>query len=243
MPNLKASLRTIVETTETLGGRLFDGGIQLLIVVSLLGYALETLPNLSSEQLQFLRAIEFLCVLAFTVEYFLRISVAEKKASYIFSFYGMIDLAAIAPFYLSTGIDLRSLRAIRLLRLLRVLKLIRFNEAIKRIDVAFNLAKAELALFLSASMVVIYLAGVGIYHFENQAQPALFSSIPDSLWWAVVTLTTVGYGDMYPVTTGGRFFTTVILFVGLGLVAVPAGIVSSALSEARKLQAEDSTRD
>lgn len=243
MQNLKEPLRTIVETTETFGGRLFDAGIQLLIVISLVGYAVETLPNLSSGQIQFFWGIEVLCVLAFTIEYFLRIWVAEKKAVYIFSFYGIIDLAAIAPFYLSTGIDLRSLRAIRLLRLFRVLKLIRFNEAIKRIDIAFDLAKAELALFVSASMVVIYLAGVGIYHFENQAQPALFSSIPDSLWWAVVTLTTVGYGDMYPVTTGGRFFTTVILFVGLGLVAVPAGIVSSALSEARKLQDEVNPKD
>ena len=130
-----------------------------------------------------------------------------------------------------------------MLRILRVLKLVRFNDAIKRIDIAFDLAKAELALFVSASLVVIYLAGVGIYHFENQAQPDLFTSIPDSLWWAIVTLTTVGYGDMYPVTTGGRFFTTIILFVGLGLVAVPAGIVSSALSEARKISEEQNSED
>ena len=120
----------------------------------------------------------------------------------------------------------------------RILKLVRYNAALTRIDLAFNLAKAELALFLSASTVVIFLAGVGIYHFENPAQPESFASIPDSLWWAVVTLTTVGYGDMYPITAGGRFFTTIILFVGLGLVAVPAGIISSALSEARKLQRE-----
>ena len=162
---------------------------------------------------------------------------------HIFSFYGLIDLAAIAPFYLATSLDLRSLRAIRLLRIFGILKLVRFNEALKRIDVAFHLAKAELALFVSASIVMIYLAGVGIYHFEHTVQPTLFSSIPDSLWWAVVTLTTVGYGDMYPVTAGGRFFTTIILFVGLGLVAVPAGIVSSALSEARRLQDEDSAKN
>ena len=130
---------------------------------------------------------------------------------------------------------MRSLRAFRLLRLFRILKLVRFNEALKRIGTAFDLAKGELLLFISASLIVIYLAGVGIYHFENTAQPELFRSIPDSLWWAVVTLTTVGYGDMYPITTGGRFFTTVILFVGLGLVAVPAGIISSSLSEARRL--------
>lgn len=235
MSNLRTFFRATIETTETTSGRAFDAFIQSLIVLSLIAYAFETLPSLDNSQIFILRIIELTCIGIFTVEYVLRIWVAEKSTKYIFSFYGLIDLAAIAPFYISTGLDLRSLRAVRLLRILRVLKLVRFNEAIKRIDVAFDLAKAELALFVAASMVVIYLAGVGIYHFENEAQPDLFSSIPDSLWWAIVTLTTVGYGDMYPITAGGRFFTTMILFVGLGLVAVPAGIVSSALSEARKI--------
>ena len=243
MSNLRALFRETVETTETKSGRAFDAVIQSLIVLSLTSYALETLPNLNNDQILTLRIIELACISIFTVEYVLRIWVAEKPTKYIFSFYGLIDLAAIAPFYISTGLDLRSLRAVRLLRILRVLKLVRFNEAIKRIDVAYDLAKAELALFVAASMVVIYLAGVGIYHFENEAQPDLFSSIPDSLWWAIVTLTTVGYGDMYPITAGGRFFTTVILFVGLGLVAVPAGIVSSALSEARKINDEQKNQD
>ena len=243
MSNLRTFFRATVETTETKSGRTFDAVIQSLIVLSLVAYALETLPSLDNSQIFILRIIELTCIGIFTVEYVLRIWVAEKSTKYIFSFYGLIDLAAIAPFYISTGLDLRSLRAIRLLRILRVLKLVRFNEAIKRIDVAFDLAKAELALFVSASMVIIYLAGVGIYHFENEAQPDLFSSIPDSLWWAIVTLTTVGYGDMYPITAGGRFFTTIILFVGLGLVAVPAGIVSSALSEARKINDKQITQD
>lgn len=243
MSNIKVALRRIVETKETSSARLFDALVQLLIVVSLVAYALETLPNLSTSEARTLRRIELFCITAFTLEYALRIWVAEKRARYIFSFYGLVDLAAIAPFYLATSLDLRSLRAVRLLRIFGILKLVRFNDALKRIDVAFHLAKAELALFLSASMVVIYLAGVGIYHFENVAQPDLFSSIPDSLWWAVVTLTTVGYGDMYPITTGGRFFTTVILFVGLGLVAVPAGIVSSALSEARKIQNDEAKQN
>ena len=238
MSNLRTFVRAIVETTETKTGRAFDAIIQSLIVLSLTSYALETLPGLHDDHIFTLKIIEITCISIFTVEYALRIWVAEKPTKYIFSFYGLIDFAAIAPFYISTGLDLRSLRAVRLLRILRVLKLVRFNQAIKRIDVAFDIAKAELVLFVSASMVVIYLAGVGIYHFENEARPDLFSSIPDSLWWAIVTLTTVGYGDMYPITAGGRFFTTIILFVGLGLVAVPAGIVSSALSEARKINDE-----
>ena len=180
MSNIRALFRETVETTETKSGRAFDAAIQSLIVLSLTSYALETLPNLNNDQILTLRIIEHACISIFTVEYVLRIWVAEKPTKYIFSFYGLIDLAAIAPFYISTGLDLRSLRAVRLLRILRVLKLVRFNEAIKRIDVAFDLAKAELALFVAASMVVIYLAGVGIYHFENEAQPDLFSSIPDS---------------------------------------------------------------
>ena len=94
-------------------------------------------------------------------------------------------------------------------------------------------------LYLSFSCVVIFLAGVRIYQFENAVQPDKFSSIPMSLWWAVVTLTTVGYGDMLPITAGGRLFTVLVLLVGLGLVAVPAGIISSALSAARKLEEDD----
>ena len=238
MNESRSRLRGIVNTTETRSGRIFDAVIQLLIVVSLISFALETEPNLTASERQILATIEIICIAIFTVEYFLRIWVADKPTDYIFSFYGLIDLAAIVPFYLSAGLDLKSLRALRLLRVFRILKLVRFNEAFSRIDVAFDIAKAELTLFLSISLIIIYLSGVGIYYFENAAQPELFSSIMDSLWWAVVTLTTVGYGDMYPVTAGGRFFTTVILFVGLGLVAVPAGIVSSALSEARKIQDE-----
>ena len=243
MSNLRTTFRRVVESTETSGGRAFDIVIQLLILVSLVAYSLETIPNLSPIEIQALQLIELVSVSIFSVEYLLRIWVSEKPTKYIFSFYGMIDLAAIAPFYLSIGLDLRSLRAARLLRVFRILKLVRFTEALNRINVAFSLAKAELALFLSASLVVIFLAGVGIYHFENSVQPDLFSSIPDSLWWAVIPLTTVGYGDMYPVTAGGRIFTTVILFVGLGLVAVPAGIISSALSEARRLQDQSKDSD
>lgn len=242
MSSIKERITATIESTETRLGRAFDLSIQVLIVISLSAYALETLPNLTSQEIQLLRFIEVLCVGVFTIEYLLRVWVATSRPGYIFSFYGLIDLAAILPFYLTTSLDLRSLRAFRLLRLFRILKLVRFNEALKRIGTAFDLAKGELLLFISASLIVIYLAGVGIYHFENTAQPELFRSIPDSLWWAVVTLTTVGYGDMYPITTGGRFFTTVILFVGLGLVAVPAGIISSSLSEARRLHTKNDER-
>jgi len=120
----------------------------------------------------------------------------------------------------------------RLFRVLRLLKVLRYTKALDRFKKAFRSIKEELILFLLASGVLIYLASAGIYYFERQAQPEAFESVFHSMWWAIATLTTVGYGDTYPVTVGGRLFTTVILFIGLGVVAVPTGLVASALSEA-----------
>jgi len=120
----------------------------------------------------------------------------------------------------------------RLFRVLRLLKVLRYTKALDRFKKAFRSIKEELILFLLASGVLIYLASAGIYYFERQAQPEAFESVFHSMWWAIATLTTVGYGDIYPVTVGGRLFTTVILFIGLGVVAVPTGLVASALSEA-----------
>ena len=114
----------------------------------------------------------------------------------------------------------------------------RYSQALSRLGIALKLAKEELLLFLAMSLVVIYLAAVGIYYFEQSAQPEAFASVPHAMWWAVATLTTVGYGDLYPVTAGGKIFTFIILIVGLGLVAVPAGIVASALAKARDMSSE-----
>lgn len=137
---------------------------------------------------------------------------------------------AILPFYISTGIDLRSIRVFRFFRLARSFKLFRYNKAIQRFSTAFIMIKEELILFLFATAFLLYFSAVGIYYFENPAQPEQFQSIFDSLWWAVATLTTVGYGDVYPVTVGGKIFTFFVLLIGLGIVAVPAGLVSSALT-------------
>lgn len=235
----KARTRQIVESTHSHQGRFFDLFIQATILVALVAYSLETLPSINDAQRALLAAVEAISILIFTGEYLLRVWVAKRRWAYIFSFYGVVDFLAIAPFYLAIGIDLRSLRAVRLLRIFSIFKLMRFSKAIKRIGTAFSLARVELVLYLSFSCVVIFLAGVGIYQFENAVQPEKFSSIPMSLWWAVVTLTTVGYGDMLPITAGGRLFTVLVLLVGLGLVAVPAGIISSALSAARQLEEDD----
>ena len=183
---------------------------------------------------QALEVVELLVVAVFSVEYVLRLAAARPMRSYAFSFFGTIDLAAILPFYLAAGLDLQSLRAVRLLRLFRALKLVRYSAAITRINRAFVIAREELILFACATMLILYFAAIGIYYFEHEAQPEAFSSVFDGLWWAVATLTTVGYGDVFPVTAGGRFFTFIVLITGLGVVAVPTGLIASALSRARE---------
>jgi voltage-gated potassium channel len=135
--------------------------------------------------------------------------------------------------------DTRMGRASRLLRVFRVFKLARYSRAVRRFHRAFIIAREEVILFFGMTAIILFLAAVGIYYFENEAQPATFSSVFDSFWWAVATLTTVGYGDVYPVTAGGKIFTFTVLIVGLGVVSVPAGLVASALSKAREAEEED----
>lgn len=231
-------LKQIVEATDTIGGRVFDYTVQLLIVLSLVSFSIETLPDISDQLRSFLSAFEVFCVLIFTGEYSLRFAVASDRRAFVTSFFSIVDLAAILPFYLASGLDLRAIRAFRLLRVFRILKLARYSKAVRRFNVAFKLVREELVLFLALSGILLYLAAVGIYYFENAVQPEAFKSVFHSLWWAVVTLTTVGYGDMYPITVGGRVFTFAVLVIGLGLVSVPAGLVASSLSAAREMEEE-----
>ena len=129
------------------------------------------------------------------------------------------------------GGDLRSIRIFRLFRLFRIFKLLKYNSAIDRLLFAFREIKKELFIFLIATIFLLYVSSVGIYYFENEAQPEQFKSVFHSMWWAVATLTTVGYGDVYPITLGGKLFTTFIVFIGMGLVAVPTGLLASALAK------------
>lgn len=225
------SLRQIVEDQDTRAGQLFDLFIQILIAISLISFCVETLPDLSASTRWILRVIEWVTVAIFTTEYILRVLVARKKLGFIFSFYGLIDLLAILPFFLMVGIDLRSIRILRLFRLLRALKLIRYSRAIQRFHQAFRLMKEELILFSIACLFLVFIASVGIYYFERAAQPEAFQSIFHSMWWAIATLTTVGYGDVYPITVGGKIFTFIILMIGLGIIAVPAGLIASSMQE------------
>lgn len=225
------SLRNVVQESDTKAGRVFDAVVFVLIISSIIALTFETLPDLSPSTKRAFYFFEVVSVVLFTIEYVLRIATAPRKRDYIFSFHGIIDLVAILPFYLSFGVDLRAARALRLFRIFRILKLARYNRAIARFGKAISEAKEEVMIFLIATIILLYLSAVGIYYFEHDAQPQNFASIIHSLWWVLVTLTTVGYGDVVPITVGGKLFTFVILICGLGVIAIPAGIVSSALSK------------
>ncbi len=236
MISLRRRLKQIVERSDTTVGRAFDFGVRTLIIFSLLTFSVQTLPGLSTGLHSFLWWTEVVTVAIFTAEYLLRLAVADNWRRYAFSFFGLVDLLAILPFYVAQGVDLRALRIFRLLRLFRALKFLRYGRAIRRLNTALSLVKEELVLFVSVTLLLLFLSAVGIYYFENEAQPEAFASVFHSLWWAVTTLTTVGYGDVYPVTIGGRVFTFFILMLGLGIVAVPCGMLASALSEARRME-------
>lgn len=233
---IKDYLQKIVEDNTTKKGRYFDYVIQLFIVLSLVSFSIETFPDLQDKLRVRLQYFEVFSVIVFSVEYLLRVWVSKRPIKYIFSFYGIIDILAILPFYLVGFLDLRFLRAFRILRIFRALKAIRYNKALQRFGLAFKLVKEEIVLFIACTIILIFITSAGIYYFENEAQPETFKSIFHSAWWSIVTLTTVGYGDVYPITLGGRIFTFFVLMIGVGLVTVPAGLVASALSKAREIE-------
>ena len=203
-----------------------------LIILSAIAIALETEPGLPSGVHLWLYRFEVLLLGVFALEYAVRVWASPRPLRYIFSFWGIIDLLSFLPAVALLTPEWQAVRALRLIRLVRLLKLFRSLHALDRLVAAFKDVREELILFVIIAALMLYVSAVGIYIFEHEAQPEAFSSIPMSLWWAVATFTTVGYGDMYPITAGGRLFTSAILFIGLGIVAVPAAIVTTALLEA-----------
>ena len=236
--SFKSKLRSVVEDNTTKKGKIFDYTIDLLIILSIIAFSLETFPDNSKRTIEILNKFDVVCFIVFSIEYLLRIYVAKKKTKYLFSFYGVIDFLAIAPFFLSSFLDLRFLRAFRILKIFRSLQSTKFNQAIKRISIASKLIKEELMLFFIVIFILIFTVSSGIYYFENEAQPETFKSVFHSMWWAVVTLMTVGYGDVVPVTLGGRIFTVIVLILGVLIVTVPAGLSATSLMKAREIQEE-----
>lgn len=227
----RADIIEILDGTHPRVGRGVALAIYGLIVVSAVVIAVETMPNLPGGLSRALAVAEMAILAIFAVEYLLRLTCAAHPLRYAVSFWGIVDFIAIVPAIVFLIPDLATVRALRLLRLLRILKLFKANRALDRIIAAVDKVKAEFLIFLGIAIVALYLAAVGIYHFEHEAQPDGFASIPESLWWAVATLTTVGYGDVYPVTAGGRIFTGAILLIGIGIIAVPAGLITAALAD------------
>lgn len=237
------SIKSLIQHPNSKSAKIFDITIQIVIVISLISFSVETLPGLDPLTHLILQDIEAVCVGIFTIEYLIRFWATHNRKKFFFSFFGMVDLISILPFYLTTGLDLSSLRAFRFLRVIRIFKLARYNKTAQRLYRAFFIVREELVLFFFLMVIVVYLAGVGIYYFEHPAQPEVFQSVFHSLWWAVATLTTVGYGDIYPITLGGKVFTFFILLVGLGIISLPAGMIASALTRASKMEEEEKYED
>jgi voltage-gated potassium channel len=204
--------------------------VQGLILVYLVSLSLETVPTLNAYADTF-KTIDTAITAVFVVELVLRLIVIEKPLKYLTSFYGVVDLVAILPALV--GAETKFLRALRLLRLFKLFKNKEINAALTRMQLAFHEIKRDLIIFSFIAFIFTYFSAVGIYHFENEAQPEVFSSIPAAFWWAIVSLTTVGYGDSYPITSGGKAFAGFVVIIGIGIIAIPTGLIASALTTTR----------
>lgn len=228
----RSEILDILDGTHPKVGRSVALTMDGLILASAVALAMETVPGLTPFTQKLLFAFEVFIVGIFAAEYFLRLLCVPDKRAYALSFWGIVDLLAWLPALLLFLPAMQAVRVLRLIRLLRLIKLFNTAPALRRLTRAFGRVRAELVVWFVLSTLLLYISAVGIYLFEHPAQPEVFTSIPAALWWSVVSFTTVGYGDMYPITPGGRMFTTFTLFIGLGIFAVPAAIVTTALLEA-----------
>ena len=239
----KEKIRQIIEGNDRKLSPIFDITIQVLIVFSIIIFSLGTLPNLTPLWQNIINYVDILFYSIFAIEYFLRIYVSDKRLKYIFSFFGIVDLLAILPFLFARQFDLRAIRALRVFRLTRVLKISRYDESLKTFAIAIKIIKPEITLFYIITSIFLFLSATGIYYFEHAVQPIEFASVFHSLWWAIITITTVGYGDVYPITIGGRIFTFAILLLSLAIITVPTGLIASALSKARNMEIEQKEKE
>ena len=209
----------------------FDWFLMILICLNVIAVISGSVDELQARYSKLFTYFEYFSIAIFTIEYLLRVWTAPHKLRYIFSFMGIIDLCAILPFYLLfvVNVDLRVLRILRLFRLLRVLKLTRYNNSLKLISKVLHEEREKLYITIFFILIMILLASSIMYFAENTAQPDKFPNIPATLWWAVATLTTVGYGDVYPVTVLGKLLGGIISIMGIGLIAMPSGIISMGL--------------
>lgn len=215
-------------------GHAFDYAMIALIVAVIVMMSVETLPDFPVRWSERLIILDWIVIMIFTAEYGIRLWTAPNRLRYGFSFWGVIDFFAIAPFWVGLFMGLPGAEALWSLRILRIAKLVRFISNMETLRRAYELVWRELLVVFMFALLVMFCTAIGIYFFEHESQPTAFPSIPHSFWFAVTTLTTVGYGDAFPVTAGGKIFTFVILMIGLGIVALPAGLIASAFTQARQ---------
>ena len=222
-------LHEVVYEADTKAGRLFDIVLLLAIVASIITVMLESVVAVKLVYGWELEVLEWTFTVLFTIEYILRLISIERKGKYIFSFYGIVDLLSILPTYLSFFIagtrSLIVIRSLRLLRVFRILKLSHFMGEAQGLIKALKASKAKVIVFLFAVLSLTFILGTIMYLVETPESG--FTSIPRSVYWAIVTLTTVGYGDIAPQTVLGQFIASIIMIIGYAVIAVPTGIVGS----------------
>lgn len=244
MKNIKKRIFEIIEAAKEndTASKIFDLFIIILIIINVILVIADTFALPESVKKIF-GYIEIFSVIIFTLEYFLRLWTANflypslkpfrARIKYVFSFMALIDLFAILPFYVPflLPIDLRVLRMLRIIRLLRVFKINRYTGALISIGIVFKKKKSQLFSSIFVVVLLMIISSVLMFNIEHEAQPEAFKNAFSALWWAVATLTTVGYGDVYPVTALGKILSAIIALLGIGLVAVPTGIISAGFME------------
>ena len=222
-----------------------EGVSLLLMILFVIAFSVGTLKNLDDDLKAILSGLEYFFIGCFTAEYAVRVWIADNKRAHIFGFHGIVDLVASLPFYVSWLLEMDALTDATVLRILgvtRILVALKFFRHCKSsIDVfrrAFAKIKTDLGVFFATFIVLLYLSGVTVYWVEYNygkscSESGAFCNVFDGLWWAVVTLTTVGYGDFSPVTPVGKIFTFVVLLLGMGMIAIPAALFTTAFKEVR----------
>ncbi|WP_293969802.1 ion transporter [uncultured Ruminococcus sp.] len=247
---IKSRVFEIIQVGKSLPSRIFDIFIIVMIILTLITVIAETFDIPSFLQDVF-NKFEIVSIFVFTVEYLLRLWTADllhpelsslrARLKYIASFMAIIDLLAILPFYLPffIKIDLRVLRTMRVIRLLRVFKINRYTSALSTIAKVFKNKASQLVSSMLVVGLLMIIASILMYNIESTVQPDKFANAFDALWWAIATLTTVGYGDVYPITVAGKILSIIIAILGIGMVAVPTGIITAGFSEVINKQKSD----
>ena len=240
--NWKEKLHEIIYEADTPAGKLFDIILLLLIITSIILVMLESVTSFADQHLEFLDIAEWIITILFTIEYIARVIVVNQPKKYIFSFYGIVDFLSTIPKYLSFFIlgshSLIALRALRLMRVFRILKLARFVGESNNLMKALRASRAKIAVFVFFVLIICIILGAIMYIVES-GQDSGFTSIPRSVYWAIVTLTTVGYGDIAPATALGQLISSIIMIIGYGVIAIPTGIVS--VEYAKSTSTEENT--